>query len=198
LSAWSIKIDTSSWAAPFSSSNEFDGRSPKKLRSFLVLCNNAFCTDPNTFCLHDKCVSYALSYLRSLALCHFNTQLEDEDEASFTPPNWLHDWTRFIEELHDMFGDPNTEAMVEVELDRLCMQTNQKFADFLVKFNTLSSQVHWGDHTLHHQLKQALPDHIKDSLVLVEEPVVFNDWKCLVQNVDQQYWEQQADIHQDA
>jgi hypothetical protein len=56
-------------------------------------------------------------------------------------------------------------------------------------FNTLLSQVNWGDHALHHWLKQALPDCIKDSLVLVEEPVAFNEWKCLVQNVDQQYWE---------
>jgi hypothetical protein len=64
-----------------------------------------------------------------------------------------------------------------------------KFADFLVKFNTLSSQVNWGDHTLCHQPKQALPDYIKDSLALIEEPVVFNNWKHLVQNVDQWYWE---------
>jgi hypothetical protein len=71
----------------------------------------------------------------------------------------------------------------------LCMRTNQKFADFLVEFNTLSSQVNWGDHALCHWLKQALPDRIKDSLVLVEELVVFNDWKRLVQNVDQRYWE---------
>ena len=61
----------------------------------------------------------------------------------------------------------------------------------------LSSQVNWGDRTLCHWLKHALPDCIKDSLTLVEEPVAFNDWKCLVQNIDQQYWERQAEIHQD-
>jgi hypothetical protein len=75
---------------------------------------------------------------------------------------------------------------------------NQKFADFLVDFNTLSSQVNWGDRTLRHQLKQVLPDCIKDSLVLVEEPAAFNEWKRLVQNVDQRYWEQQAEICRDA
>jgi hypothetical protein len=62
----------------------------------------------------------------------------------------------------------------------------------------LLSQVNWGDCTLRHRLKQAVPDHIKDSLMLVEEPVAFNEWKCLVQNVDQWYWERQAEIHQDA
>ena len=96
-----------------------------------------------------------------------------------------------------MFRDLNAEATAEADLNGLRMRTNQKFADFLIKFNMLSSQVNWGDHTLCHWLKHALPDCIKDSLTLVEEPVAFNDWKCLVQNIDQQYWERQAEIHWD-
>jgi hypothetical protein len=163
-----------------------------------VSCNNAFHADPNTFRLHDKRVSYALSYLCGSAQCHFDTQLKDEDEVDFIPPGWLHDWPCFVEELREMFGDPNAEATMEVELDGLRMQTNQKFADFLVDFNMLLSQVNWGDGALRHWLKQVLPDHIKDSLVLVEEPVAFNKWKRLVQNVDQWYWERQAEIRWDA
>jgi hypothetical protein len=94
-----------------------------------------------------------LSYLRGSAQCHFNTQLKDEDEVDFTPPGWLHDWPHFIEELHKMFGDLNAEATAEAELDALRMWTNQKFANFLVDFNMLSSQVNWGDHALCHWLK---------------------------------------------
>ena len=145
----------------------------------MVSCNNAFCTDPNTFRHHDKRVSYALSYLRRSTQCHFDTQLEDEDEVDFIPPNWLNDWPRFIKELCEMFGDPNAEATAEAELNVLRMRTNQRFADFLVDFNTLSSQVNWGDRALRHRLKQVLPDHIKDALVLVEEPAAFNKWKHL-------------------
>ena len=118
-----------------------------------------------------------------------DTQLEDEEDADFMSPDWLHDWLLFVKELHDMFGDPNVEANTEAELDGLRMWANQKFADFLVEFNTLSSQVNWGDCALHHRLKQVLPDCIKDALVLVEEPADFNDWKRLVQNIDQWYWE---------
>jgi hypothetical protein len=179
------------------SPEEFDGRSPKKLKSFLVSCNHAFRADPDTFRPHDKRVSYALSYLRGSAQRHFDTQLEDEEDADFIPPDWLHDWSRFVEELRDMFGDPNAEATAEADLDGLRMRTNQKFADFLVEFNTLSSQVNWGDRALRHRLKHALPDRIKDSLALVEEPVAFNDWKRLVQNIDQRYWERQAEIRRD-
>ncbi len=179
------------------SPEEFDGRSPKKLKSFLVSCNHAFRADPDTFHPHGKRVSYALSYLRGSAQRHFDTQLEDEEDADFVPPDWLHDWPRFVEELRDMFGDPNAEATAEADLDGLRMRTNQKFADFLVEFNTLSSQVNWGDRALRHRLKHALPDRIKDSLALVEEPVAFNDWKRLVQNIDQRYWERQAEIRRD-
>src|SRR6266849_1749554 len=180
------------------SPEEFDGRSPKKLKSFLVSCNHAFCTDPDTFCPHEKRVSYALSYLRGTAQCHFDTQLEDEEDADFMPPDWLHDWLLFVKELRDMFGDPNAEANAEAELDDLRMRANQKFADFLVEFNTLSGQVNWGDRALRHRLKQVLPDRIKDALILVEEPADFNDWKRLVQNVDQWYWERQGEIRRDA
>ena len=179
------------------SPEEFDGRSPRKLKSFLVSCNHAFRTDPDTFRPHDKRVSYALSYLCGSAQCHFDMQLEDEEDADFVPPDWLHDWTRFVEELHDMFGDPNVEATAEADLDSLRMRTNQKFADFLVEFNMLSSQVNWGDRALCHRLKHVLPDRIKDLLVLVEEPVAFNDWKRLVQNIDQRYWERQVEIRRD-
>ena len=166
-------------AAP-NTPDEFDSHNPKKLKSFLVSCNNAFCADPDTFHHHDKHVSYALSYLCRSAQRHFDTQLEDEDEVDFIPPNWLNDWSRFVEELREMFGDPNAEATAEAKLDALRMQTNQKFADFLVDFNMLSSQVNWGDRTLCHRLKQVLPDRIKDALVLVEEPAAFNEWKCKV------------------
>ena len=37
---------------------------------------------------------------------------------------------------------------MEAELNALRMRTNQKFADFLIDFNTLSSQVNWGDHAV--------------------------------------------------
>ena len=66
---------------------EFNGRSPKKLKSFLVSCNHAFCVDPDTFCRHDKHVSYALSYLCRSVQCHFDTQLKDEEDAKFIPPD---------------------------------------------------------------------------------------------------------------
>ena len=129
------------------SPEEFDGCSPRKLKSFLISCNHAFHVDPDTFRPHDKCVSYALSYLHGSAQRHFDMQLKDEEDANFVPPDWLHDWTHFVKELRDMFRDPNAEATAEVDLDGLRMRTNQKFADFLIEFNMLSSQVNWGDRT---------------------------------------------------
>ena len=150
------------------------------------------------FLQNDKRVSYALSYLRGSAQCHFDIQLEDEEEPDFTPPDWLNDWARFTEELHDMFGDPNAEATAEADLDALRMRVNQKFIDFLVEFNTLASQVNWGDRALCHHLKHALLDRIKDGLALVQEPSTFGDWKRLVQNIDRRYWERQNDIGRDS
>ena len=115
----------------------------------------------------------------------------------FTRPDWLDDWPRFTEELREMFGDPNAEATAEAELDTLRMRGNQKFADFLVDYNTLASQVNWGDRALRHRLKHALPDRIKDGLALVQEPLAFGEWKRLVQSINRRYWERQNDIRRD-
>src|SRR5271170_5241409 len=107
---------------------EFDGCSSRKLKSFLVSCNNTFCGDPDAFANDDKRVMYALSYLRGLAQCHFDHQLEDEEEPHFVAPPWLNSWTFFVEELWEMFTDPNSEATAEADLDNLRMRANQKFS----------------------------------------------------------------------
>src|SRR5271170_5469070 len=93
-----------------------------------------------------------------------------------------------------MFADPNSEATAEADLDNLHMRANQKFSNFLVEFNVLASQVNWGDRALRHRLKQALPDRIKDNLVLVQEPSGLLEWKHLVLSIDRHYWERQEDI----
>src|SRR5271169_4613528 len=177
---------------------EFDSRSSRKLKSFLVSCNNAFRGDPDVFANDDKRVMFALSYLRGSAQRHFDHQIEDEEEPHFVAPPWLNSWTYFVEELREMFADPNSdpnsEATAEADLDNLCMHANQKFSDFLVEFNVLASQVNWGDRALRHRLKQALPDRIKDNLVLVQEPSGLLEWKHLVLSIDRHYWERQEDI----
>jgi Retrotransposon gag protein len=176
---------------------EFDGRSARKLKSFLVSCNNAFRGDPDAFAHDDKRVTFALSYLRGSAQRHFDHQLEDEEEPHFVAPPWLNHWPSFVEELREMFADPNSEATAEADLDNLRMRANQKFSDFLVEFNVLASQVNWGDRALRHRLKQALPDRIKDNLVLVQEPSGLLEWKHLVLSMDRRYWERQEDIRRE-
>src|SRR5271163_2381970 len=177
---------------------EFDGRSSRKLKSFLVSCNNAFRGDPDVFANDDKRVTFALSYLRGSAQRHFDHQIEDEEEPHFVAPPWLNSWTYFVEELREMFADPNSEATAEADLDNLRMHANQKFSDFLIEFNVLASQVNWGDRALRHRLKQALPDRIKDNLVLVQEPSGLLEWKHLVLSIDRHYWEHQDDIRRES
>src|SRR5271170_7465743 len=173
---------------------EFDGRSSRKLKSFLISCNNAFRGDPDIYANDNKWVTFALSYLRGSVQRHFDHQIEDEEEPHFVAPPWLNSWTYFVEELREMFADPNSEATVEADPDNHRMHANQKFSDFLIEFNVLASQVNWGDRALRHRLKQALPDCIEDNLVLVQEPSGLLEWKHLVLSIDRRYWECQDDI----
>src|SRR5271154_3427387 len=61
-------------------------------------------------------------------------------------------------------------------------------------FHLQSGEFSLPHHALHHRLKHALPDRIKDSLTLGQEPPLFGDWKRLVLSIDQRYWEYEADI----
>ena len=173
--------------------DEFDGRDPKKLRSYLVSCNLVFRADPNSFATSDKKVNYALSFLRGSAQRHFDSQLEDEEELDFIPPDWLNDWSVFVRELKKMFGDPNAEANAESELSSLRMRNNQKFTDFLVEFNSVAVQVKWNTDAIRYQLRTALPARIKEVLALVEEPRDLDAFKATVQSIDRRYWERQSE-----
>ncbi|KAG6327147.1 hypothetical protein ID866_11942 [Astraeus odoratus] len=53
----------------------FDGTNPKKLCEFLVQCELNFCNRPQAFCLDLWKVSFALSFLKGIALAWFEPDL---------------------------------------------------------------------------------------------------------------------------
>ena len=70
----------------------FDGTDPRKLNNFILLCNLYFQNNPT--CYNDATkVTFALSYLRGLALEFFEPTLLDSDNT----PEWLEDWSTFLD-----------------------------------------------------------------------------------------------------
>ena len=72
----------------------FDGSDPRKLNNFILLCNLYFRNNPTRYEDAAK-ITFALSYLRGLALEFFEPTLLDSDKVL----EWLESWPVFTDTL---------------------------------------------------------------------------------------------------
>ena len=86
----------------------FDGSDSKKLNNFILLCNLYFRANPSSYSYDDAKVTFALSYLRGMALEYFEPALLDSELI----PEWLGDWSEFTHVLRTEFGpiDPTADV----------------------------------------------------------------------------------------
>ena len=132
----------------------FTGKDPKKLKNFLLQCKLYFRNMPETFRDDSTKINFALSYLRDVALEWFEPGISGETEVI---PNWIDDWDLFVKELQTNFGPYDKVGDVEQELVNLRMKDNQQISEYLVRFNSLSSQSEWGEPALKHHFYDGLP-----------------------------------------
>ena len=111
----------------------FDGSDPKKLNNFILLCNLYFCQNLSYNKDATK-VTFALSYLRGMALEYFESTLLDSDDF----PDWMDKWDTFIHTLRIQFGTINPTGDAESSIDYLKMQDNQHIVKYNVEFNRLA------------------------------------------------------------
>src|SRR5258708_168597 len=73
------------------------------------------------------------------------------------------------------------------------MASNTKLSKYLVRFNTLASQVGWGEQVLRFQFYDGLPEHLKDQLAMLGKPNSLHDLVLVTQQYDNLYWERQEE-----
>ena len=113
----------------------FTGRDPKKLKSFLFQCKLYFQNLSETFWDDSTKVNFALSYLQDVAQEWFKSGISGElDDIS----DWIDNWDLFVNKLQTNVGE------VKCELVNLHIKNNQQILEYLVQFNSLSSQCQWG------------------------------------------------------
>ena len=111
----------------------FNGTDPKKLNSFILLCN-LFFQNNSTYSDDKAKVTFALSYLCGIALEYFEPTLMDSDKD----PEWLTDWSTFIQVLCTQFGPIDPTADAEDNLNNLGMCDNHCIVKYNVDFNCLA------------------------------------------------------------
>jgi hypothetical protein len=162
----------------------FDGTEPKKLNNFILLCNLYFRQNP----AYDKDapkVTFALSYLRGMALEYFEPSILDSDEV----PHWMDNWSAFVRTLRTEFGPIDPTGDAENSLDHLKMQDNQHIIKYNVEFNRLAIRTGWDESVLRYRYYTGLAERIKDIMGQQGKPPTLEAMKLLAHTIDSRHWE---------
>ncbi|CDO76473.1 hypothetical protein BN946_scf184869.g1, partial [Trametes cinnabarina] len=159
--------------------------------SFFTQLELVFKARPRTFDTDEKKVTYAISYLKGMALAWFEPYLLERDSGN--PPEFLYSYTVFQEELRVNFGPYDVTGQAEHDLENLRMADNQWIAKYITQFNRLATQVRWGRAALRYQFYKGLPARLKDRISEVGKSDSLEELRNLAQSLDHRYWERKAE-----
>lgn len=175
--------------------DQFDGKDPKKLHTFLIQCQLNFTARENAYRSDRARVTFAMSYLTGQALKWFEPDLmrpNNRDGAL-----WHNSWDAFEQELRNVFGPYDAEGDAETDLENLTMRHESRITYYLVEFHRLGSIVQYGDAALARMFYKGLPDRIKDEFQHMEggRPKTLGALRIQSQAIDQRYWERQDELN---
>jgi Domain of unknown function (DUF4939) len=162
----------------------FDGSDPRKLNNFILQCN-LFFRSSSAYDDDTAKVSFALSYLRGMALDYFEPSIIDADEF----PIWMDNWSAFVRNLRIQFGPIDPTADAEDGIDNLKMHDNQHILKYNVEFTRLAIRTGWDDSVLRHRYYSGLAERIKDVMGQQGKPTTLEDMRTLAHSIDSRYWE---------
>ncbi len=122
------------------------GSAPVSSRPFLLQCQLTFNSYPQHYTSDSSKVFFTISYLKKSVLEWFKIGVMEIDPR--LAPAWCSSWPKFISEICMHFGPLNPTRTAEIELHHLSMHSDSRISEYLVQFNTLASQVLWGDAAL--------------------------------------------------
>jgi hypothetical protein len=180
--------DTPAKRAKAKEPDTFDGSDPKKLNNFILLCNLYFRTNPS-YSNDSTKVTFALSYLRGMALEYFEPSLLETGAT----PAWMDNWSAFVRTLRVQFGPIDPTADAEDSIDNLKMNDNQHIVKYNVEFNRLAIRTGWNDSVLRHRYYTGLAERIKDTMGQQGKPATLDEMKLVAHAIDSRYWERQRE-----
>ena len=153
----------------------FDGSDPKKLNNFLLLCNLYFRQNPS-YTEDTTKITFALSYLRGMALEYFEPTLLDSDDFL----DWMDNWDAFVRTLRTQFGPIDPAGDTENGINYLKMQDNQRIIKYNIEFHRLAIRTGWDEAVLCHRYYTGLAERIKDIMGQQGKPATLEDRKSVV------------------
>ncbi|KAG6327376.1 hypothetical protein ID866_11713, partial [Astraeus odoratus] len=165
--------------------------------AIILLSHTTRCRPEDSGAVHTKVyawkVSFALSFLKGIALAWFKPDLLDTIPG--TEPTWADDYSEFIIELTTNFGPHDPVSNAEHQLNNLSMKDSSQINKYIVEFNHLTTQVRgYGEGALHHIFYNGLPDCIKDKIARIGKPPSLIDLCTMAQGINMHYWECKSEI----
>ncbi|KAG6330936.1 hypothetical protein ID866_8152 [Astraeus odoratus] len=138
-------------------------------------------------------VSFALSFLKGIALTWFEPDLLDTIPG--TEPTWADNYSEFVIKLTTNFGPHDPVGDAEHQLNNLLMKDSNCINKYIIEFNHLATQVHgYGEGALCHMFYNGLPDCIKDEIACAGKPPHLVNLCTMAQGIDMCYWECKSEI----
>jgi len=166
----------------------FTGKDPRKWRPFITECRLNFHAKPTIFQLEKHRVAFALSYLKETALNHMIHLLTKSQRHPA-----LLQWDAFEEEFGRMFGPANRKIEAESAMRQMFMGHDERFSQWIVKFEAEAFETDWGEGALRSELKRSLPKRIRDILVLIPHVDNYRTLRDTASQIDQKHWEEVAE-----
>src|ERR1700722_7258557 len=152
---------------------------------------SSFSDQPRSFSQDDRKVNFAISYLKGLALAHFENALIEPDLLAAA--TWPNNYSEFVSELKLYFSSPNIISEAESRLQTLTMKPTQCIAKYLVDFTITG----WDSRALRHQFYQGLPAQIKDEIARMGKPDTLSQLRLMAQSIDGCYWERREETRRE-
>src|SRR5260221_3072898 len=168
------------------SPDAFNGSNPDDLRPFLLQCQLTFNSYPQHYASNSSKVFFMISYLKKSMLEWFEIGvMESDPRLALT---WRASWPEFLSKIRTHFGPSNPTGTAEIELHHLSMQYDSCISEYLVRFNTLASRVHWGDAALRFQFYDGLPERLKEKVMILGKPESLRKMVNVTVRYDALYW----------
>src|SRR5882724_7306396 len=109
--------------------------------------------------------------------------------VTFPEPSIHNDWGEFVDQLNTYFGQPDLAQASKHALHALKMQDYQHVNKYMIEFSEHATHTGWNDTALYDEFYKGLDEHIKDQLLSLDRPQMFQQLKVSTLKCNTNYWE---------
>jgi len=99
----------------------------------------------------------------------------------------------FVDQLNTYFGQPDLAQASKCALHALKMQDYQHVNKYMIEFSEHATDTGWNDAALYGEFNRGLSECIKDQLLSLDRPQMFQQLKVAALKCNTHYWECQGE-----